>query len=92
MATKRYFATNIVHPKVKGYIVAWMSNQLTSPFPQWPQIRVEPEQKVVIGIDPFNAGFRCDSNPEGVQVTAIIEADDGSQELLPFAGFKYEGS
>lgn len=96
--SKRYISKNRVQPHVHGYIVAWMSNQLTDRLPQWPQLRVEPEQEVIVAIDPMGGGFglRCGTNPETVQVAAVIELDGprpsgGAREyLLPFTNFEYE--
>ncbi len=97
--SKRYIAKNVVQPGVRGYIIGWMSNQLTDRIPQWPQLRVEPEQEVTLAIDPRGggSGLKCDMRPETVQVAAIIELDadrtppGASREyILPFVGFEWE--
>lgn len=78
-----------------GWIVAWHSNQLVQRLPQWPYLRVTPGQEVMVRIDPRGGAFgmRCDSHPDRVQVSAIIEPDEqpaGKHRilLLPFPPFK----
>lgn len=94
--TRIYHSKTIVEPGCSGWIVRWMSNQLTQAFPQWPRLRVEAGQQVTVSIDPSGSGFglHCDTDPTKVQVCAVIEPDEQPEGkrvdyLLPFPPFSH---
>jgi hypothetical protein len=89
-----YESKTRVGPGVSGWIVGWMSNQLTQALPQWPRLRVVEGQELIVSIEPNGGrfGMRCDSDPNNVQVTAIIKPDEqiegwGTEYLLAFPRF-----
>lgn len=91
-----YYSRAIVGPDTRGFVVAWMSNQLCAAIPQWPRLRVVPGQRLVVAIDPRGGrfGLKCDGDPAKVQVTAVIEPDEQPagkhvDHLLPFPPFQY---
>lgn len=93
--TRTYSSRTIVGPGGTGWLVAWMSNQLTQVLPQWPWLRVIEGQELFIAIDPRGGrfGLKCDSRTEEVRVSALIAPDEQpegktSEYLLPFPPFQ----
>jgi hypothetical protein len=93
---RTYYSKATVGPRSAGWLVAWMSNQLTEPWPQWPRLRVVEGQELSVAIDPRGApfGLKCSATPDTVQICAVIDPDEQSNDrraeyLLPFPPFTY---
>jgi len=101
--SQMYYSKTRVGPGGSGWLVAWMSNQLTQVLPQWPWLRVLEGQELWIAIDPRGgwiaidsrrgrSGVKCDSKAEDIRVSAVIAPDQQppdkrSEYLLPFPPF-----
>lgn len=82
-----------------GWLVAWISNQLTLPEPQWPWLRVIEGQELFIAIDLRGGrfGLKCDSRAEDVRISAVIAPDEQPEDktleyLLAFPPFLHQTS